>query len=615
MTLLQRIDIRIKFVLLGVGLSLPFFIFEEFPCDDFARWYGWWIRAFAEGNWEKAFDPRFPPLYFLSSDVFTLFGLTPFKSAQVAMSVCFALAAIPLYNLFCLTHGKRIALWGTALYLLCPRLLRYVDAVPIEPIVWALWVSGVCCLAYFMHRPSWRLAIGFGIVTGALALCKAETAAWALILLAGFAMADLYHRVRQYHGRHPLHVFPLQSITAVALCSVIIMPWGVYVYRQTGRPGLSLSQGYLIEKFFFSSKPSGEHAYTGSHSRQMPLPGIAQSAFLSDAAVPSAVKYSTMAKAVSRRTLCPFLQARFGWSSSPLYTAGFPGLNIISRFMGNVRAFNWSESFYQIFERGLYHVYVVFAVLGAAWLVRRRQATRWDAYLLACITGYFVLYIFLRVTVLSSNSPFVLGRHATVTLPLILGWTATGTMRVFDGIKSIFPKRNGIAGRSAVAAAVCALLWEAYLPIRPSLDAQEQNETQAILDTAKWLRTTAKAYLPPLTEIESRDGYPVFRSADVEGASQIAFRGRWMRANVKHGGLRKYRKMHQFVRICKRRETAMMLWGPVERENFPKVWEDWSRLPPELVVLYDKWKDIEQCRVIIGYRPKLDLQETSALTR
>ena len=99
-----------------------------YPCmsSDTIFRYAPMADAFARGEWNLAFHPRFGVLFqCVAGSISWLTGLSGDCACQVAATGFLALAAVPLWFLARELFGERVAWWSVAALLVCDDFTRY----------------------------------------------------------------------------------------------------------------------------------------------------------------------------------------------------------------------------------------------------------------------------------------------------------------------------------------------------------------------------------------------------------------------------------------------------------------------------------------------------------
>lgn len=119
---------KIWIVAIGYGLLMSALVCLLYPCmisDTMVR-YAPMADAFARGDWELAFHPRFGVLFqCLAGSVARLTGLHGDCACQVVSTFFLALSAVPVWFLVRELFGERVAWYAVAAVLVCDDFARY----------------------------------------------------------------------------------------------------------------------------------------------------------------------------------------------------------------------------------------------------------------------------------------------------------------------------------------------------------------------------------------------------------------------------------------------------------------------------------------------------------
>jgi len=485
-----------KFLIFAFGVGViafvPFLVFPRFPVNDFASQFGPMIRSFVDGEWHYAFDPYLPPLHVVCSGVLAWTGLDAYPTSMMAMGGFHLLGILPVFFLFRLTHGFRIAAWATILYVLCPRLIRYGGKAVMDPMVCFFLAVGVCALFYFFYQKgTMKHAALTGFAAGGLVLAKEESVLWAVLLLVALvACAFWVGRQRAF----PVGKKALTPLLGVGICLLMISPWLTYMYARTGYPVASLRHVEAVKKLKNEltdkevSHENAEKMEPNTHGVDQRRPPSHQG----NGQVQRLLCFSEHnLKLGIGNTENNSLQHN---SQAMLFHSGTALGTVTEVFVGT----NWEDVLENIFD-GFYHVYLLFAAAGIVLIVRRGHWNSFHHALLFCVIGYLGIHFILRLMLSipgATDAMTIHQRHVAVAIPFILGWTATGIVALYDKLVNLLEKRGYLLQKGVFTMLFAALLWDGYVDIRPSLDASERKQKKAIQDCAQWLRTEGMAMVP-----------------------------------------------------------------------------------------------------------------------
>ena len=177
------------------GLCL--LLYPVMMTDSITR-YAPMADAFARGDWELVFHPRFGVLFeVLCGCVCRLTGLSGAKAVQVVSTGFVALSGIPLFFVAKRLFGASVAWWSLALLFVCDDLPRYaMDGLrdPGKCLAFALMAYGAVA-----RRTGWLglglfllvTLVSYGFAVGSVALF-----AWCLYALVARPPAEVAADVR-----------------------------------------------------------------------------------------------------------------------------------------------------------------------------------------------------------------------------------------------------------------------------------------------------------------------------------------------------------------------------------------------------------------------------------
>lgn len=119
---------KIWIVAIGYGLLMSALICLLCPCmiSDTTFRYAPMADAFARGEWNLAFHPRFGVLFqCVAGSIVWLTGLHGDCACQVTATLFLSVSAVPLWFLARKLFGERVAWWSVAALLVCDDFTRY----------------------------------------------------------------------------------------------------------------------------------------------------------------------------------------------------------------------------------------------------------------------------------------------------------------------------------------------------------------------------------------------------------------------------------------------------------------------------------------------------------
>ena len=235
----HRILIWTFFVMIAAADIVMIRLFP-FPGNDMAARYAPMTEAFAAGDWQVAFHPRFGMLFSaLTGSISYLTGLNGFRSCQIAALMFFLLTVFPLWSIFRRLWDERIAAAGCLLYLMCSFLTRYVYFGLREN--WKAFgiAAGVCgALAVSQAPRRWRGYLTAACGGAFLVAVRGDGAFYAMVLLLAIAYLELksFRRI------------PIRSILCGLLLLLLISPQLYYNYDKLGYPVPECRHAQLLKR-------------------------------------------------------------------------------------------------------------------------------------------------------------------------------------------------------------------------------------------------------------------------------------------------------------------------------------------------------------------------------
>lgn len=274
----QRLIVR-RDVLLLAGVSLLvslIVVFVVFPAQQMVAnqpdpySFGALGRDIANGlGFRGEMLGRRAPLYpILVGVLYTVFGAHEWI-VQVAQCLMLATVAVLVYDLAVRVYDSRRA--GILAGLACafhPSLLRYAPDFHLEVLLTLVFTLMVWTSVVLYQRPSFKNAVGFGIMTGLAALTKA------VVLLYPAIFGALWLLTRPQLLRAPLREKTQAVLPIVVACVAMVLtiaPWTIRNYTVSGKivpVSTGLSDAFL--RGFAFTKPEyltlREPPYTGAEN-------------------------------------------------------------------------------------------------------------------------------------------------------------------------------------------------------------------------------------------------------------------------------------------------------------------------------------------------------------
>jgi 4-amino-4-deoxy-L-arabinose transferase-like glycosyltransferase len=228
--------------ILAFLLSLPLIYLLKIPQNDVASRYAPMAEAFAAGQWGFAFHPRVPPLHTVTAGLFAAgLNVNGFTATQLASALFFALGILPFYGLLRKVFSSKAAFTGIFLYLFCaPWLELAYSGLRDSAKGFLLLLAMYGAVSVFQHLGKWNGYLWTAIGSAGLALTRGDCLLYALLLLGAIFLMEL-RQSRTFR-------FPLRSLIAAALFSLLIAPWLQYQYNTIGYPVTAVQQVSVLKK-------------------------------------------------------------------------------------------------------------------------------------------------------------------------------------------------------------------------------------------------------------------------------------------------------------------------------------------------------------------------------
>lgn len=204
------------------------------PQNDVVCRYAPAAEAFARGDWQYAFHPRFGVFFTSCAGIVVwLFGVSGITACKVISVLSFSLAVFPLYALFDLIFGRPVAFWGTFCYVFCSHLLRYAGEGWRDNGKTLAMALIALALVSLRESKSWKNVVMLATGGALLAVIRGEG-----ILIAFFCGIAGVFLLRDWK----------KSLAAVLLFAAFITPQCIYNYRTIGFFVPELRHGVYLYK-------------------------------------------------------------------------------------------------------------------------------------------------------------------------------------------------------------------------------------------------------------------------------------------------------------------------------------------------------------------------------
>jgi hypothetical protein len=222
-----------------------FFCFDAY--DDIAACYALMVRAFADGEFNKAFAVNLPILSTSAAGLLTHTGMGPFRTL-VVVSCLFYLASIPVlyYILKYFLKREDHAAWGCVLFVLAPKIIRFSCTGLLNPAKNFFIISAVALILASAKRLKWLHTVLLGIVLAGLALARAETIVFLPLLVLWYAYFIFIDKKNELKKRL-IKIF-LHCLVITVMFFICISPRLYQSYKAIGVPTLDIRQASYVSK-------------------------------------------------------------------------------------------------------------------------------------------------------------------------------------------------------------------------------------------------------------------------------------------------------------------------------------------------------------------------------
>ena len=210
-------------------------ILNPLPANDVVARYAPAAEAFAAGDWQYAFHPRFGVYFTAFSGIFVwLTGVDGVIACKIVSILFFSISVFPLYKLFNLIWNNKIALQAVLLYCFCSHLLRYAgDGVRDNGKTLALSLIGCGVFSFCKKDYSVKSIFLFSSGCALLTVLRGEGAL--IALCSGIAGVFLLKQWRLI-------------FLGITMFFLMIFPQLMYNFIVIGYPVPELRHGVILNK-------------------------------------------------------------------------------------------------------------------------------------------------------------------------------------------------------------------------------------------------------------------------------------------------------------------------------------------------------------------------------
>ncbi len=410
------------------------------------------VREFKEGNWSGVWYPMIPPFYILiTGTLATVLSLPAMFAGKLVSILFFASSVFPLYHILKPFYGHRVARSGCLLLIFCSRLLRDSAAPLLDSGKMFLFLLCVCLLiTAYRQRPQLSRALILGGAAAGLALVRGEGLALALPALAAYTGIEIYQRCRMKQSSSLLSKVPWHSCAAALLFLLMILPWAMYMYNETGYPVLDRRQLDVIQR--------------------LPVP---ESGELHEPS--KTVRERFTVNHNPQTTENNFLQQSAGFSE---FAIGLSASTVFQTI--------YSKLLPELFK-GVHQYYIPLYIIGIVLLIKNRQWRGRD-WLLG---GLFLAHAL--IVILAVGRIWTQARYILPATPLLFGWAAVGGLALIDWGREKIPVQKQKIIPTIITLLALIMVFNgnhrAFQFLRRSRPNQEYFHA---LEAAQWMREKGK---------------------------------------------------------------------------------------------------------------------------
>lgn len=431
-----------KYILavMAFTVCLPMLLLTDIPQRDVAFRYAPMIQAFADFDWTMAFHPRIPMFHPVVGGIIALVtGVDAYVAAQLASTLFFALAILPLFSLMKRVFDDKTAVVSCFLYMLSPQLLRYASSGMRDSAKSLVFILAVYALVViFQQRKSFRGYLWMGLACALMMLTRGDCVMYAFCFMVCMLVFELM-----------LKKFPWKSILSGFLLLVVITPSLLINMKMIGYPVTEARFAVIMESVCDKFRQS-----------------------------------ATEVKPVAQK---PKISVTDDFESVP------------DAPKGNESAFFRIDNelvadFIESVIKGFFPVFAIPALFMIVFRMRRREWKTEETILLSAFLGHVFLIIF-QIAVFDRYL-YVSRRYLLTVTPLEYGWAALFLAWAYSLISSL-PKADlfRLLYKIALLCGAVGLYVNAVTPqIKDRASAKHSSRRLATFDMASFIK---KDYVGP----------------------------------------------------------------------------------------------------------------------
>ena len=396
------------YLLPAVVLALPVLFLTSIPPADVASRYAPMAEAFAAGEWFYAFHPRVPMLHPVLGGVFVfLTGCDGFFGVKLASMLLFALAVVPLFELFKRIMPWKYACWGVLFYLFCHLLLQYAgEGLRDNGKTFSLALAAWALLSLWDSPRRLRYYLWLGAAIGLGFLFRTE-----LLVVGGFLL--LTAAVRECWKKQ----FPWRSFAGGVVMLLLLTP-AIAVNRYfTGYPVPDVRIAvWMQQREVRRSSVPAPVSVSVSVPASVPVP------------VPAAASEESSDEPVRPPANSP--EPAVTAESSVSFSEALPPPE-------NRRELGVLEYIGDFFN-GFYPPFLLPVLFGIAWRIARRSWNGKETLLFCIVVGNAVVTALLIL--IGERYLYISRRYLLPAAPLLFGWSGYFAVSLWDYCRERWPK-------------------------------------------------------------------------------------------------------------------------------------------------------------------------------
>ncbi len=382
----------------GIILSLLSVIFIHDMYRDVAAVYAYYAREISWGNYQAGWVGRVPMLHIMLSGVLAkVSGLEAFRACVAVSSLFFVLTIFPLRKFLERFTTPVSSAWGCVLFIFAPKVIRFSVAGLLDSGRYFFLMLG---LLYFFRSTDKQIKLRYPVILGVtlalLAVSRGEELLISLAMLAGFPVFLLLKQWKKFpKSNYKKYLAAWLLMIVFFIAGLLPFCYGNWKYYNWFVPDLRLKE---FVNYNGINKVSEE-------SRSQDLLHKAND---------------------------------LGFAPQEKYD---PVKNILNTLKDT--------------SRGAYEIYLLFSVIGAVTLLRKKK-WNWE---LTMICGIFLIHFVIYDRIVSAY------RYSIYLVPMFMPFTVTGLKsageKISQRLKKLSPEKVALIQSLFAVAVVILFVYQA----------------------------------------------------------------------------------------------------------------------------------------------------------